>query len=74
MFHGVTFSYDDLDEWAAVGRGEKAGHIYSRNTNPTTAEFESRIRLLEADPRDGFGQFKAAVANPFREPGRTREQ
>ena len=44
VFHDVTFAYDDLDEWAAVGRGEKPGHVYSRNTNPTVDDFESRTR------------------------------
>lgn len=47
IFHGVTFAYDDLDEWRAVGAGEKAGYIYSRNTNPTVAVFEDKVRSLE---------------------------
>jgi cystathionine gamma-synthase len=47
IFHGVTFAYDDLDEWRAVGAGEKPGHIYSRNTNPTVAVFEDKVRSLE---------------------------
>lgn len=47
IFHGVTFAYEDLDEWRAVGAGERAGHIYSRNTNPTVAVFEEKVRSLE---------------------------
>lgn len=47
IFHGVTFAYDDLDDWRAVGSGEKPGHIYSRNTNPTVAVFEDKVRALE---------------------------
>lgn len=47
IYHGVTFSYDDLDEWRAVGSGERPGHIYSRNTNPTVAVFEDKVRSLE---------------------------
>jgi cystathionine gamma-synthase len=47
IFHGVTFAYDDLDEWRAIGAGERPGHIYSRNTNPTVAVFEEKVRRLE---------------------------
>lgn len=64
VFHGVTFAYDDLDEWAAVGRGEKPGHIYSRNTNPTVDDFESRMRLLEgAEDATSFATGMAAISN-----------
>jgi cystathionine gamma-synthase len=47
VVHSVAFGYDDLDEWLDVAVGESAGHIYSRNTNPTVAVFEEKIRLLE---------------------------
>lgn len=64
VFHGVTFAYDDLAQWAAVGRGEQPGHVYSRNTNPTTAEFESRMRLLEdAEDATSFATGMAAISN-----------
>lgn len=64
VFHGVTFAYDDLDEWAAVGRGEKPGHIYSRNTNPTVEDFESRMRVLEnAEDATSFATGMAAISN-----------
>jgi cystathionine gamma-synthase len=64
VFHGVTFAYDDLDEWAAVGRGEKPGHVYSRNTNPTVDDFESRMRLLEdSEDATSFATGMAAISN-----------
>ncbi len=64
VFHGVTFAYDDLDEWAAVGRGEKPGHVYSRNTNPTIDDFESRMRVLEeAEDATSFATGMAAISN-----------
>jgi cystathionine gamma-synthase len=47
VVHSVSFGYDDLDEWRQVALGEKQGHIYSRNTNPTVAVFEEKVRLLE---------------------------
>ena len=64
VFHGVTFAYDDLDEWAAVGRGEQPGHIYSRNTNPTTEAFEARMRALEgAQAATSFATGMAGISN-----------
>jgi cystathionine gamma-synthase len=47
VVHSVSFGYDDLDEWLDVAVGRAAGHIYSRNTNPTVEVFEEKIRLLE---------------------------
>ncbi|MCG8615486.1 MAG: cystathionine gamma-synthase family protein, partial [Desulfobacterales bacterium] len=37
----------DVDEWQQVALEEKPGHIYGRNTNPTVAVFEDKIRQLE---------------------------
>lgn len=47
VVHSVAFGYDDLDEWQAVATGASVGHIYGRNTNPTVAVFEEKMRLLE---------------------------
>ena len=64
VVHSVSFGYGDLDEWAEVGRGEAAGHIYSRNTNPTVRVFEEKVRQLEgADAATGFASGMAAVSN-----------
>ncbi len=47
VVHSVSFGYDDLDTWQDVALGKQDGHIYGRNTNPTVAVFEEKIRLLE---------------------------
>jgi cystathionine gamma-synthase len=47
VVHSVSFGYDDFDEWYAVATGGAPGHIYGRNTNPTVAAFEDKVRLLE---------------------------
>jgi cystathionine gamma-synthase len=47
VVHSVSFGYEDLDEWLDVALGKSDGHIYSRNTNPTVAVFEEKVRLLE---------------------------
>jgi cystathionine gamma-synthase len=47
VVHSVSFAHDDLDEWVEVALRRAAGHIYSRNTNPTVAVFEEKVRLLE---------------------------
>jgi cystathionine gamma-synthase len=64
VFHGVTYAYDDLDAWRAVALGERPGHIYSRNTNPTVAVFEAKVRELEgAEDATSFATGMAAISN-----------
>ncbi len=48
VVHSVSFGYKDVDEWIAVATGTKKGHIYGRNTNPTVAVFEDKVRQLES--------------------------
>ena len=60
----VTYAYDDLDEWYDVARGKKEGHIYSRNTNPTVAVLEEKIRQLEdAEAATSFSTGMAGISN-----------
>ena len=47
VVHSVSFAYNDINEWVDVSLGNKTGHIYSRNTNPTVQVFEEKLRLLE---------------------------
>lgn len=60
----ASFGYRDLDEWLDVALGRRPGHIYSRNTNPTVAVFEDKVRLLEgAEAATSFATGMAAVSN-----------
>jgi cystathionine gamma-synthase len=64
VVHGVTFAYSDVEEWMKVALGEKEGHIYSRNTNPTVKVFEEKIRVLEgAEASTSFATGMAAISN-----------
>lgn len=64
IVQSVAFGYDDLDEWQAVALGKATGHIYSRNTNPTVAAFEEKVRLLEgAEAATSFSSGMAAISN-----------
>lgn len=64
LFQGVTFAYDDMEEWRAVGAGERPGHIYSRNTNPTVSHFEDKVQALEgAEAATAFATGMAAISN-----------
>ncbi len=47
VVHSVSFGYKNVDEWLQVALGQKAGHIYGRNTNPTVQVFEEKVRQLE---------------------------
>jgi Cys/Met metabolism PLP-dependent enzyme len=51
IVQSIPFGYDDLDEWTDVALGDREGHIYSRNTNPTTRAFEEKVRALEGGGR-----------------------
>ncbi|MDU0220402.1 PLP-dependent transferase, partial [Escherichia coli] len=54
----------DVDSWLAAALGEGPGHIYSRNTNPTVAVFEEKVRLLEgAQAATSFATGMAAISN-----------
>jgi cystathionine gamma-synthase len=64
IVQSVAFGYDDLDEWQAVALGQRAGHIYSRNTNPTVSAFEEKVRVLEgAEASTSFASGMAAISN-----------
>jgi cystathionine gamma-synthase len=60
----VSFGYDDVNEWLAVAQGKKQGHIYGRNTNPTVAAFEEKVRNLEAaEAATSFASGMGAISN-----------
>ncbi len=62
--HSVSFGYETVEEWLAVARGTKHGHIYGRNTNPTVAAFEEKVRDLEgAEAATSFSSGMAAISN-----------
>ena len=73
IVQSIPFGYDDLDEWQGVALGEREGHIYSRNTNPTTRAFEEKVRALEAaEDATSFATGMAAISNTlfaFLKPG-----
>jgi cystathionine gamma-synthase len=60
----VSYGYDTVEEWLEVALGKKAGHIYGRNTNPTVAAFEEKVRGLEgAEAATSFSSGMAAISN-----------
>ena len=66
IVQSVSFGFRDVDEWLAVAKGLKPGHIYSRNTNPTVAAFEEKVRQLEnAEAATSFSSGMAAISNTF---------
>ncbi len=60
----VAYGYDDMEEWYDIATGRKPGHIYGRNTNPTVAAFEEKVRILEgAEAGTSFSTGMAAISN-----------
>ncbi len=48
IYASSTYVFDSAEESAAVFKGEEQGYIYGRWGNPTIAEAEEKIALLEA--------------------------
>src|SRR4051812_41665829 len=64
IVQSVSFGYSSVDEWQSVALGQTPGHIYSRNTNPTVAVFEEKVRVLEgAEAAVSFASGMAAISN-----------
>ena len=64
VVHSVAYGYGELDAWQAVALGKAPGHIYGRNTNPTVAAFEEKVRILEnAEDATSFATGMAAISN-----------
>jgi len=64
VVHSVSFGYSAVDEWLQVAQGKKQGHIYGRNSNPTVAAFEEKVRRLEnAEAATSFASGMAAISN-----------
>lgn len=60
----ISFGYDTVDEWKDVALGRTPGYIYSRNTNPTLAVLEEKMRVLEgAEAATSFSSGMAAISN-----------
>jgi O-acetylhomoserine (thiol)-lyase len=47
IYQTTSYVFDDADHAAALFNLERAGHIYSRISNPTVAVFEERMAALE---------------------------
>src|SRR5437868_12104944 len=48
IYQTTSFVFADADHAAALFNLERAGHIYTRISNPTTAVLEERLAALEA--------------------------
>jgi cystathionine gamma-synthase len=58
----ATFAYPDVASWEAVATRQKAGHVYSRTTNPTLSVLEHKMALLDRTERAlGFATGMAAI-------------
>jgi len=64
IVQSIAFGYDNVDDWLRVALGRKQGHIYSRNTNPTVAALEEKLRIMEgAESAVAFSSGMAAISN-----------
>jgi cystathionine gamma-synthase len=64
IVYSAAFGYEDVDTWVDASLGRREGHIYTRNTNPTVAAFEEKVRILEgAEAATSFATGMAAISN-----------
>jgi cystathionine gamma-synthase len=64
IVYSAAFGYEDVDTWVEAALGRREGHIYTRNTNPTVAAFEDKVRILEgAEAATSFSTGMAAISN-----------
>jgi cystathionine gamma-synthase len=64
IMYSAAYGYEDVDSWVDSALGRTEGHIYSRNTNPTVAAFEEKVRILEgAEAATSFSTGMAAISN-----------
>lgn len=62
IVQNAAYAYQDLDTWRAVALNQAEGHIYSRNSNPTTTLFEEKVVALEgAESATSFATGMAAI-------------
>jgi len=60
----AAFAYEDLDTWQSVALHQRAGHIYSRNSNPTLDVLEKKIAALDGtEAAAGFSTGMAAISS-----------
>src|SRR5512142_2698159 len=67
IYQTTSFVFDDTDDAAALFNMERAGHVYSRLSNPTCAVLEERIAALEGGvgaiaPASGQAALHLAIA------------
>ncbi|MCL1143627.1 trans-sulfuration enzyme family protein [Shewanella gaetbuli] len=48
LYQSATFTFDNAQQGGARFAGDEAGYIYTRLGNPTTAELERKMALLES--------------------------
>ncbi|MBX3618463.1 MAG: cystathionine gamma-synthase family protein [Rhizobacter sp.] len=60
----AAFGYDTAADLAAVFQGERSGHVYARQGNPTTQALEQKVTLLEGGIGSvSFATGMAAIAS-----------
>ena len=66
IVQAATFAYQDLESWRSVALHRRAGHIYSRNSNPTLEVLERKIAALDGtESAVSFTTGMAAISSTF---------
>src|SRR5712671_4675595 len=73
IYQTTSYVFKDSEHAAALFNLERAGHIYTRISNPTTAVLEERLAALEGGvgavcTASGMAAMHLAIATPFVKP------
>ena len=64
VYHTAAYEFETAEEMEAAFCGQKAGHAYSRITNPTVQYFEQRVqRVTGALSVTALNSGMAAISN-----------
>src|SRR5262249_28578560 len=67
IVQSAAFTYPGVDEWQAAALHRAPGDIYSRNSNPTVAVVEEKVKSLEgAQHATAFASGMAAISDTLR--------
>ena len=73
IYQTTSYVFDDTEHAAGLFNLERAGHIYSRISNPTTAVLEERKQRVLESFRDLAAQIQDALVEPVEKPSAGEE-
>ena len=65
VYHTAAYEFETAEEMEAAFCGQKAGHAYSRITNPTVQYFEQRVQRVTGVQSCNTQRYRSAECDSF---------